>query len=33
MGSTTSIDLSLEDQELVILGTEYAGEMKKGVLR
>jgi phosphoenolpyruvate carboxykinase (ATP) len=31
MGSTTSIDLSLEDRELVILGTEYAGEMKKGV--
>src|SRR5215831_7217568 len=31
MGSTTSIDLSLEDEELVILGTEYAGEMKKGV--
>jgi len=31
MGSKTSIDLSLEDGELVILGTEYAGEMKKGV--
>jgi phosphoenolpyruvate carboxykinase (ATP) len=31
MGSTTSIDLTLEDKELVILGTEYAGEMKKGV--
>src|SRR5271166_1617558 len=31
MGSTTSIDLNLEDKELVILGTEYAGEMKKGV--
>jgi phosphoenolpyruvate carboxykinase (ATP) len=31
MGSTTSIDLSLEGRELVILGTEYAGEMKKGV--
>src|SRR6516162_897581 len=31
MGSTTSIDLSIEDRELVILGTEYAGEMKKGV--
>jgi phosphoenolpyruvate carboxykinase (ATP) len=31
MGSTTSIDVSLEDRELVILGTEYAGEMKKGV--
>ena len=31
MGSKTSVDLSLEDGELVILGTEYAGEMKKGV--
>jgi phosphoenolpyruvate carboxykinase (ATP) len=31
MGSTTSIDLNLETKELVILGTEYAGEMKKGV--
>ena len=31
MGSATSIDLSLEDKELIILGTEYAGEMKKGV--
>ncbi|HXY24146.1 MAG TPA: phosphoenolpyruvate carboxykinase (ATP) [Candidatus Acidoferrum sp.] len=30
-GSKTSISLSLEDRELVILGTEYAGEMKKGV--
>jgi phosphoenolpyruvate carboxykinase (ATP) len=29
--STTSIELSLDDRELVILGTEYAGEMKKGV--
>lgn len=29
--SRTSIDLSLEDRELIILGTEYAGEMKKGV--
>jgi phosphoenolpyruvate carboxykinase (ATP) len=32
MTSKTSIDLSLETRELVILGTEYAGEMKKGVL-
>ncbi len=32
MTSKTSIDLSLESRELVILGTEYAGEMKKGVL-
>ena len=31
MTSKTSIDLSLESKELVILGTEYAGEMKKGV--
>ena len=31
MSSKTSVDLSIEDKELVILGTEYAGEMKKGV--
>lgn len=31
MTSTTSIDVSLERKEIVILGTEYAGEMKKGV--
>ncbi len=31
MTSRTSIDISIEDGELVILGTEYAGEMKKGV--
>jgi phosphoenolpyruvate carboxykinase (ATP) len=31
MTSTTSIDLSIENGELVILGTQYAGEMKKGV--
>jgi phosphoenolpyruvate carboxykinase (ATP) len=31
MTSTTSIDLSFESREMVILGTEYAGEMKKGV--
>jgi phosphoenolpyruvate carboxykinase (ATP) len=31
MTSTTSIDLSIEHGELVILGTQYAGEMKKGV--
>jgi phosphoenolpyruvate carboxykinase (ATP) len=30
-GSRTAVDLSLERGELVILGTEYAGEMKKGV--
>ena len=27
----TTVDLSFEDGEVVILGTEYAGEMKKGV--
>ena len=31
MGSKTSVCLNLEERELVILGTEYAGEMKKGV--
>lgn len=31
MTSKTSIDLCFEDGEVVILGTEYAGEMKKGV--
>jgi phosphoenolpyruvate carboxykinase (ATP) len=31
MTSTTSVALSFEERELVILGTEYAGEMKKGV--
>ncbi len=31
MTSKTSIDLSIEHGELVILGTQYAGEMKKGV--
>ncbi len=31
MTSTTSVGLSFERRELVILGTEYAGEMKKGV--
>jgi phosphoenolpyruvate carboxykinase (ATP) len=31
MTSKTSIDLNFEKAELVILGTEYAGEMKKGV--
>jgi phosphoenolpyruvate carboxykinase (ATP) len=29
--SNASIDLSFEKKEMVILGTEYAGEMKKGV--
>lgn len=31
MKSKTSIDISLKDQEFVILGTQYAGEMKKGI--
>jgi phosphoenolpyruvate carboxykinase (ATP) len=31
MQSQTSIDLCFERKEFVILGTEYAGEMKKGV--
>lgn len=31
MTSKTSVDLCLESKEMVILGTEYAGEMKKGV--
>ncbi len=31
MTSKTSVDLSLEHRQLIILGTEYAGEMKKGV--
>lgn len=31
MTSKTSVDVSFEDQEMVILGTEYAGEMKKGI--
>ena len=31
MTSRTSVDLSLEQKEVVILGTDYAGEMKKAV--
>ena len=31
MTSKTSVDLSLEEREVVILGTQYAGEMKKAV--
>ncbi len=31
MTSTTSVAVSFEHKEFVILGTEYAGEMKKGV--
>ncbi len=31
MTSTTSVELHFEEGEFIILGTEYAGEMKKGV--
>lgn len=31
MSSKTSVDISFELQEMVILGTQYAGEMKKGI--
>ncbi|GAB4535221.1 MAG: phosphoenolpyruvate carboxykinase (ATP) [Haliangiales bacterium] len=31
MTSTTSVDLHITRREFVILGTEYAGEMKKGI--
>ncbi|QDU78622.1 Phosphoenolpyruvate carboxykinase [ATP] [Polystyrenella longa] len=31
MTSKTSVDLCIEEGKIVILGTEYAGEMKKGV--
>ncbi|MEM8964221.1 MAG: phosphoenolpyruvate carboxykinase (ATP), partial [Acidobacteriota bacterium] len=31
MTSKTSVDVDFEQREMVILGTEYAGEMKKGV--
>jgi phosphoenolpyruvate carboxykinase (ATP) len=31
MTSSTSVNLNLETKEIVILGTQYAGEMKKGV--
>jgi phosphoenolpyruvate carboxykinase (ATP) len=31
LNSPTSVDLCFERREVVILGTEYAGEMKKGV--
>lgn len=31
MTSKTSIDLNFAEKQLIILGTEYAGEMKKGV--
>lgn len=31
MTSSTSIDMNLDRREMVILGTQYAGEMKKGL--
>lgn len=31
MTSSTSVDVSLKHKEMVILGSQYAGEMKKGV--
>ncbi|PVV01486.1 hypothetical protein BB560_004094 [Smittium megazygosporum] len=31
MGSETSVALSFEKKQMVILGSEYAGEMKKGI--
>jgi phosphoenolpyruvate carboxykinase (ATP) len=31
MTSTTSVSVNFKRREMVILGTEYAGEMKKGV--
>ncbi|XP_057868816.1 phosphoenolpyruvate carboxykinase (ATP) [Cryptomeria japonica] len=31
MNSTTSVDVSIARKEIVILGTQYAGEMKKGL--
>ncbi|KAK9474202.1 ATP-utilizing phosphoenolpyruvate carboxykinase [Dipodascopsis tothii] len=32
MTSSTSVDINFLDKEMIILGTEYAGEMKKGIL-
>lgn len=31
MTSTTSVEINFKEMEMVILGTEYAGEMKKGI--
>ncbi|MGB5402862.1 MAG: phosphoenolpyruvate carboxykinase (ATP), partial [Robiginitalea sp.] len=31
MTSKTSVDVNLENKEILILGTQYAGEMKKGI--
>lgn len=32
MTSSTSVEINFKSMEMVILGTEYAGEMKKGIL-
>lgn len=31
MTSSTSIDVNMKRKEMVVLGSQYAGEMKKGV--
>lgn len=31
MTSSTSVEINFKDMEMIILGTEYAGEMKKGI--
>ena len=31
MTSSTSVDLNMKRKEMVVLGSQYAGEMKKGV--
>lgn len=31
MTSSTSVEINFKRREIVILGTEYAGEMKKGI--
>jgi len=31
MSSSSTVDLNLKEREMVILGTQYAGEMKKGI--
>ena len=33
MTSETSVALNFERREMVILGTQYAGEMKKGICK
>jgi phosphoenolpyruvate carboxykinase (ATP) len=32
MTSSTSVSVNFQRNEMVVLGTEYAGEMKKGIL-